>query len=239
MGESSVHDRLFCRHQHSGSVHGYSAAELIRSRSLKCLKVTYVYWRTQIWLNSLSVANFGVFRFVWPCLDDSDDICDLSQVMDDSDDIILWPVMAYKMSQVWISDRLIGYYRFSVCLFFCLSVAVRPSDALGLKARVNKKGEFPPCGVGQVPQAQFMLGEICPPSNFTFHFVWMFVFAKNRWSDAYRFISFRLMCKTKIDKLFKHWTSKQTRSANSMSVLNFPYIPHYGFVAKRIARLPK
>ena len=151
MGESSVHDRLLCRHQHSGSVHGYSAAELIRSRSLKCLKVTYVYWRTQIWLNSLSVANFGFFRFVWPCLDDSDDICDLSQVMDYSDDIILWLVMAYKMSQDSISDRLIvGYYRLSVCFFFF----VRPSDALGLKARVKKKeANYPHMAWAKFPQA--------------------------------------------------------------------------------------
>ena len=35
------------------------------------------YWRTQTFFNSLSVANFGFIRFVWPCLNDSDDICDL------------------------------------------------------------------------------------------------------------------------------------------------------------------
>ena len=58
MVESSVHDRLFCWHQHSGSVHGYSE---IRSRSK---------------LSVHCCTNFGFIRFVWPCLDDSD-ICDL------------------------------------------------------------------------------------------------------------------------------------------------------------------
>ena len=32
-----------------------------------------------------------------------------------------------------------------------MSLTVRPSDVLGLKARVNKEGEFPPGGVGEVP----------------------------------------------------------------------------------------
>ena len=45
-----------------------------------------------------------------------------------------------------------------------LRVTVRPSDALGLKARVNKKGEFPPCDVGEVPPSRIIyVGEICPP----------------------------------------------------------------------------
>ena len=44
--------------------------------------------------------------------------------MDDSGDIILWPVMAYKMSQDWISDRLIEYYRLSVCFFFFVFLAM-------------------------------------------------------------------------------------------------------------------
>ena len=132
----------------------------------------------------------------------------------------LWPVMACKMSVPGISDRPFGYYRLSVCLFFCLSVAVRPSDALGLKARVDKKGEFPPCGVGKVPPSIIYVGG--SSSTFKFYFsLCVNVCFLLKISDAYRFISFRLLCKTKIDKLFKHWTSKQTRSANSMSILTF------------------
>ena len=50
-----------------------------------------------------------------------------------------------------------------ISLFLLLHV--RPSDALGLKAKVNKKGEFPPCGVGKVPQSIIYVGGggICPP----------------------------------------------------------------------------
>ena len=33
-------------------------------------------------------------------------------------------------------------------------------DALGLKARVNNKGEFPPCGVGEVPPSIIYVGGI-------------------------------------------------------------------------------
>ena len=44
-----------------------------------------------------SVANFGFIHFVWPCLVDSDDICDLSQVMDDSDDIILCSDLLWRI----------------------------------------------------------------------------------------------------------------------------------------------
>ena len=43
-----------------------------------------------------------------------------------------------------------------ISLFLLLHV--RPSDALGLKAKVNKKGEFPPCGVGKVPQSIIYVG---------------------------------------------------------------------------------
>ena len=49
----------------------------------------------------------------------------------------------------------------TVCQFVSsqvLRVTVRPSDALGLKARVNKKGEFPPGGVGEVPPSIFYVG---------------------------------------------------------------------------------
>ena len=50
--------------------------------------------------------------------------------------------MAYKMSQEFSTASLdITIY---LLLFFS-------SSAFGLKARVNKKGEFPPCGVGEVP----------------------------------------------------------------------------------------
>ena len=78
MSESSVHDvdRLFCRHQHSGSVHGFSET---RSRSNVWKEHTHTEGHK--WLkcdkNSLSFANFGFIRFVWPSLDESNDIRDL------------------------------------------------------------------------------------------------------------------------------------------------------------------
>ena len=37
----------------------------------------YAHWQAKIWKNSLSVAYFGFVCFIWPSLDDSDDICDL------------------------------------------------------------------------------------------------------------------------------------------------------------------
>jgi len=82
-----VHDRFFCRHRHSGSVHCYSAAE------------RNIYWRTQIWLNSLSVANFGFIRFVWPCLDNFDDICDLCHNLWMVPTILfsVWPVKLWRI----------------------------------------------------------------------------------------------------------------------------------------------
>ena len=93
------------------------------------MKEAYAYLKTQIWLNSLSVANFGFILFVKPFYD----ICDLSQVM------------AYKMSQEFPTASLdVTVYQLFLLL---LHVTVRPSDALGLKAlMVTKKG-----GVGKVP----------------------------------------------------------------------------------------
>ena len=38
-----------------------------------------------------------------------------------------------------------------ISLFLLLRVTVRLSDAFGLKARLDKKGHFPPYGVGEVP----------------------------------------------------------------------------------------
>jgi len=67
---------------------------------------------TWMWLNLslLSVANFGFIRFVWPCLDDSDDICDLSQVI------------VYKMSQEFLTAlavaRIATVYHWLDCFFF-------------------------------------------------------------------------------------------------------------------------
>ena len=39
-----------------------------------------------------------------------------------------------------------------------MSLTVRPSDALGLKARVNKEGEFPPGDVDKVPPSIIDVG---------------------------------------------------------------------------------
>ena len=64
-----VHDRLFCRHRHSGSVHGYSAAE-IRSRSNVWKEHTYTAKDTDMikltfcckfWVYSLRMTLFGWF----------------------------------------------------------------------------------------------------------------------------------------------------------------------------------
>ena len=84
---------------------------------------------------------------------------------------------------------------------FLLLVSVRPSDALGLKAGVNKEGEFSPCGVGKVPPSIiYVVGKFVHLENLLFTLCECFLL---KISDAYRFISFRLMCKTKMDKLFK------------------------------------
>ena len=53
-----------------------------------------------------------------------------------------------------------------------------------------------------------------------------------------RFNSFQLMCKTKFDKLFKQWTSKQKIKQQYVGPY-FSYSRHCVFVAKQIARLPK
>ena len=82
MGGSSLHDWLSCRHQHSGSVHSYSNSETRYERSICTLKDTYTHTHTHthtsvyIYMIKLtSVANFGFIRFIWPCSDDSGDIC--------------------------------------------------------------------------------------------------------------------------------------------------------------------
>ena len=88
MGESSVHDRLFCRHQHSGSVHGYSET---RSRSNVWKEHTHTEWHKydkthtfccKFWVYSLRMALFGWFWWY------------------------LWPKMAYKMSQEFPTDSM-------------------------------------------------------------------------------------------------------------------------------------
>ena len=56
-------------------------------------------------------------------------------------------------------------------------------------------------------------------------------------NDTYWFICFWLMCKTKINKLFKHWTSKQTSSANNMSVLFIQ--PTLWFCCQANSKAPK
>ena len=82
MGESSIHNRLFCRHQHSGSGHSYSETRCISK--FKCLKGAYSHTELEdtdmikpsfcckIWVYSLRITLFGWY---------------------------LWPKMAYKMSQ--------------------------------------------------------------------------------------------------------------------------------------------
>ena len=63
------HERLFCRHQHSGSVYGSSEAScrpnVYKEQDTSKIKLTF------------RVAYFGFVRYVWPCLVDSDDILDL------------------------------------------------------------------------------------------------------------------------------------------------------------------
>ena len=114
-----------------------------------------------------------------------------------------------------------------ISLFLLLRVTVRPSDAFGLKARLDKKGHFPPYIVGEVtPGIIYSGGNSSTLKIYFSHSVifCLFLFAVVfllKTSDAYRFNSSRLVCKIKIDQLFKHLTSKQTRSANSMSVLIF------------------
>ena len=92
MGESLVHDRLFCRHQHSGSVHGYSET---RSRSNVRKEHTHTerhkYHKTHFLLHILGLfASYdpdwvilmmfptGLFASYDPD-DDSDDVCDLKR----------------------------------------------------------------------------------------------------------------------------------------------------------------
>ena len=108
----------------------------------------------------LPVANFGFICFdpVWM--------------------ILIIFVICHKLRGTF------GCYHLSVCFFFfMLLLLVRTSNALGLKlvkARVNKKGKFPPCGVGKVPPSIIYVGGLIHLENLLFtlcDFVWMF-FAK-------------------------------------------------------------
>ena len=65
----TVHERLFCWRQHSGSIYGSSET---RSRSN--------VWKEQDTSKiklTFRVADFGFIHYLWPCLVDSDDIRDL------------------------------------------------------------------------------------------------------------------------------------------------------------------
>ena len=53
-------------------VHHYS-----ETGSRSNIKEAYAHWKTQTRHNSFLIAHFGVFfHLIWPCLDDSSDICD-------------------------------------------------------------------------------------------------------------------------------------------------------------------
>ena len=66
MGESSVHDRLFCRHLQSGSAHSFSKTrsrsnvwkEHTHTEGHKCEKTHLLL---QIWVYSLRITLFGWF----------------------------------------------------------------------------------------------------------------------------------------------------------------------------------
>ena len=73
MGESSVHDRLFCRHQHSGCVHGYSET---RSWSNVWKENTHTNMRTQIRSKLTFSCEFWIYS-LRATLCGSDAICDL------------------------------------------------------------------------------------------------------------------------------------------------------------------
>ena len=73
-GNGRVRDIFFCRHQLLGSVHAYSET---RSRSTVWKEYTHDKGQKHGIELIFPPQIVGFMHFVWPCLDDSDDIRDL------------------------------------------------------------------------------------------------------------------------------------------------------------------
>ena len=134
MGESSVQDQLFCGHQLSGRVQVTQKLDLdqMPEGSIHILKDTNMIKLTFC----LGFICF-VFDPVWT--------------------ILMIFVICHKLWGIkcprnfWQPLWMLPFISLFLLLHVTVTRLVRPCDAFGLKARVNKKGKFPPCGVGKVP----------------------------------------------------------------------------------------
>ena len=134
-----------------------------------------------------------------------------------------------------ISDCLFGYRCLSVCFFFFMLLLGLAS--LGLKARVNKKGEFPSCGVDEVPPSIIYVGGNLSTWKIYFSLcVNVLFFSKNKW---HIFNSSAFDWCVKPNSINFSNIELQNKQDWPTICQSFSYNPHYGFVAKRIARFPK